>query len=115
MLFVDDEVNLVRTIPPILSMHGFTVTAVMNMDDAFEAIARKRFDILLTDLSIAGPDDGHRIVCVMRVTQPHAKTAILTGHPESPKHTGPSAPDRYLAKPISPTTLVATLREMLAS
>ncbi len=116
VLFVDDEINLIYTIPPILSLHGFEVKAVTTVEDALAAIEDAEFDILLTDLNISGPNDGHLIVNAMREAQRGAKTAIITGYAHSLHDAAhPSAPDRYFTKPMPPDKLVAALWDMVRS
>ena len=72
ILFVDDEPNLVLTMPAILRQHGYDVTAVETVNEALTQIMSAQFDVLLSDLNIGQPGDGFTVVSAMRQSQPRA-------------------------------------------
>ncbi len=115
VLFVDDEPNIRLTLPEILRMHGFQVTATATVSEALKAIQEDEFDVLIADLNIGQPGDGFTVVSAMRRTQPDAVTLILTGYPafETALQAIRSQVDDYAVKPADVNELIALIREKL--
>ena len=81
VLFVDDEPGMRLTMPEVLRQHGFSVTAVGNVNEALDEITSAQFDVLISDWNFDHPADGFIVVSAMRRTQPNCVTVILTGYP----------------------------------
>ena len=115
LLFVDDEPNIRLTLPEILKMHGFDVTAAATVPEALAAIHAKTFDVLIADLNIGQPGDGFTVVSAMRRTQPKAVTIIMTGFPafETALQAIRSQVDDYVVKPASVDQLLSTIDDKL--
>jgi len=115
ILFVDDEEAIRITLPSILKLHGFQVTAVGTVADALDQITRNRFEILLADLNIGQPGDGFTVVSAMRRTQPSAVTIIITGYPafETALQAIRSQVDDYIVKPAQVNTLLEVIQQRL--
>lgn len=113
LLFVDDEQPIRLTLPAILEMHGFEVTAAASVPEALQIMNRREFDILLTDLNIGGPADGFVLVSAMRQIQPNAATFILTGYPDfqTALEALHKQVDDYFTKPADIPKLVSALQE----
>jgi DNA-binding response OmpR family regulator len=115
VLFVDDEPNIRLTLPAILRMHNFDVTAVGSVAAALAEINEHRFDVLIADLNIGEPGDGFTIVSAMRRTQPEAVTIIMTGFPafETALEAIRSQVDDYVVKPARVERLVEVIQNKL--
>jgi len=115
LLFVDDEAGIRATLPAILGIHGFDVTAAATVPEALAAIHSQTFDILLADLNIGEPGDGFTVVSAMRRTQPGTVTIIITGYPafESALSAIRAQVDDYVVKPADIPKLVEMLRDRL--
>lgn len=115
VLFVDDEPNIRLTLPTILRMHNFEVTAVATVADALAKISEDRFDVLIADLNIGEPGDGFTVVSAMRRTQPEAVTIIMTGFPafETALEAIRSQVDDYVVKPATIDRLVEVIQRKL--
>ena len=115
ILFVDDEPAIRTSLPAILRLHGFEVTAAGSVSQALQAIGTQSFDVLISDLNIGSPGDGFTVVSAMRRTQPTCVTLILTGYPafESALQAIRSQVDDYLIKPAGVEKLVAAIEERL--
>lgn len=81
ILLVDDEEAIRSTLSPILTDHGFSVTAVGNISAALEQVHNARCDVLLSDLNIEKPGDGYLIIAAMHLLQPKCVNLVLTGYP----------------------------------
>ncbi len=115
ILFVDDEPNLILTMPAILRQHGFEVTAVGTVNEALSQITTAPFDVLISDLNIGQPGDGFTVVSAMRRTQPTCVTLILTGYPgfDSALEAIRSQVDDYLVKPAVIPSLIKLIEQKL--
>lgn len=114
-MFVDDEPNILLTMPSILKLHGFDVTAVSTVNEALAKITSAQFDVLLSDLNIGEPGDGFVVVGAMRRTQPGCVTIILTGFPgiEAAMEAIRNQVDDFLIKPAPIPTLIRLIKEKL--
>jgi ATP-dependent Lon protease len=81
VLLVDDEESIQLTLPPILTDHGFSVTAVESVSDALAQVNRTKYDVLVSDLNIHEPGDGFLVIAAMHLLQPKCVTLVLTGYP----------------------------------
>jgi ActR/RegA family two-component response regulator len=117
ILFVDDEPNLLLTMPVILRQHGYDVTAAGTVNEALTQITSAQFDVLISDLNIGHPGDGFTVVSAMRRTQPTCVTLILTGYPgfDSALEAIRSQVDDYLIKPAAVPTLIDLIEQKLKS
>ena len=115
ILFVDDEPNIMLTMPAILRLHGYDVTAVGTVSEALAQITTAHFDVLLSDLNIGHPGDGFTVVSAMRRTQPTCITLILTGYPgfDSALEAIRSQVDDYLIKPAVIPNLIKLIEQKL--
>jgi len=116
ILFVDDEPNLVITMPHILRQHGYQVTVSGSVPEAISLIGNEHFDVLISDLYIGEQDDGISVISAMRRTQPNCLVLILTGYPgfDSAVEAMRNKVDEYLIKPVPLPTLVELIEQKLA-
>jgi ActR/RegA family two-component response regulator len=116
VLLVDDEASIRETLPRILQLHGFDVTAAGTVSEALAEIARQPFDILISDLNVGQPGDGFTVVSAMRRTHPDCVTFILTGYPDfqTALQAIRSQVDDYIVKPARISELVGLVERTLA-
>jgi ActR/RegA family two-component response regulator len=117
LLFVDDEPSIRLTLPPILQMRGFEVRSAASVPEALAAIARHKFDVLLSDLNVSEEGDGFTIVHAMRTANPNCVTILLTGYPafESAVEAIHHEVDDYFVKPADVESLVSTMERKLVA
>jgi len=115
ILFVDDEPGIRLSLPAVLTIHGFEVTAAGSVAEALDSMNKRPFDVLISDLNIGHPGDGFTVVSAMRRTQPECVTLILTGYPafETALQAIRSQVDDYLIKPAPVEMLVSAIEKKL--
>jgi YesN/AraC family two-component response regulator len=115
VLFVDDEASIRMTLPHILRLKGYEVTATGTVAEALAAMQKHQYDVLLADLNIGQPGDGFTVVSAMRRVQPDAVTLILTGYPafETALEAIRSQVDDYLVKPADVELLCDVIQKNL--
>lgn len=111
----DDEANRYM-VTRILEHAGFTVIEALNGDEALR-LARRRPSLIVLDIKL--PDISGLEVCRRLKADAHTRTipVLQTSatfvSPERKVEGLDSGADAYLAQPIEPTELVATVRSLL--
>ena len=78
ILLVDDHKDSLDLLARLLRRCGHSVETAMRVDEAVQAVGRRRFDILVSDIGL--PDgDGTEIMKAIRSAQ-GAPGIALTGH-----------------------------------
>jgi len=57
VLFIEDEEELVRDLPPILESKGFEVTVTTDVAEALKIFAELDFDVVLIDIAMPPASD----------------------------------------------------------
>lgn len=79
VLLVDDEETLLETLSLDLREEGYEVDSARSGQESLALLARKNFDVVITDLSLNG-SDGLTIVKEAKKTHPETMVIILTGY-----------------------------------
>jgi two-component system, cell cycle sensor histidine kinase and response regulator CckA len=116
VLLVEDEDGVRRVARRALELHGFHVIEAANGSEALEHASREpAIALLLTDVMM--PDMlGPAVASALRDLRPDLPVLYMSGHAEEVARAGlidPAVP--FLAKPFTPTQLVAKVREVLES
>ena len=111
LLVVDDEASILNVCLRGISKDEFSVAAAESVEEAMRQLARRRFDIVLTDLIMA-PMNGLHLI--KHVLAHHAWTdvIVMTGYPSfdnTVKALQLGATD-YITKPLDLILLKAALR-----
>ncbi|MDA0327496.1 MAG: response regulator [Gemmatimonadetes bacterium] len=114
ILWVDDEIDLLRPHLLFLQARGYHVDAISNGDDAFELMRRAPYDLVLLDEQMPGRR-GLEVLEVMRRADPHQRVVMVTKSEED--HTMTEAIGRrvqdYLVKPTSPRQVLSVVTRIL--
>jgi len=90
VLFIEDEEELVRDLPPILESKGFEVTATTDVAEALRLFAESDFDLVFTDIAMPpsagingksvayGREMGIKVAEQMHVAKPNVPIVALT-------------------------------------
>jgi DNA-binding NtrC family response regulator len=117
LLFVDDELSIRLTLPPLLEERGFQVRVASSVPEAIALIRKQEFDVLLCDLNIEREADGFIVVQAVRDANPNCVTILLTGYPafDTAVRSLRQEVDDYFTKPADLNELVRTIdRKLLA-
>jgi PAS domain S-box-containing protein len=79
ILFVDDESVIRKSLTRELSEEHFTVTAVADGNEAISALRKAQYDLVITDLMMAGID-GFGVLKAVKEQAPLTRVIILTGY-----------------------------------
>jgi DNA-binding NtrC family response regulator len=78
ILVADDEDSIRSLIEHFLSSAGHTVVVVSNAREAFDAMSKQKFDLVITDVLM--PDgDGLDLITELKKAQPNARILAMSG------------------------------------
>ncbi|WP_420633843.1 response regulator [Candidatus Palauibacter sp.] len=115
ILWVDDEVDLLRPHLMLLRSSGYLVDAVMNGQDAIELLTGASYDLVLLDERMPGLR-GIEVLDRIRRSAPRLPVVMVTkSEEESTMHEaiGRRADD-YIVKPTSPRQVLSVVTRLLA-
>ncbi len=114
VLWVDDEINLLKPHIQFLEEKGYTVSPCTNGPDALELVKTKVFDIVLLDENMPGMD-GLELLSSIKQSFPNLAVIMIT---KSETETlmeeaiGAKISD-YLIKPVNPNQILLSLKKNL--
>ncbi len=114
ILWVDDEIELLRPHLLILEQRGYQVDAVSNGDDAVALLSSRSYDLLLLDEHMPGRR-GLDVLEFLRRDDPHARVVMVTKSEDDGTMTqaiGRGVED-YIVKPTSPRQVLSTVTRVL--
>ncbi|MFH1723881.1 MAG: sigma-54 dependent transcriptional regulator [Elusimicrobiota bacterium] len=114
VLFAEDDTSLRTVLTLELKRLGLQVTSVPGGREAVAAMARRNFDLVITDLKMAGVD-GFKVLEEARRRNPEAQVIMITGHGtiDSAVRAMKSGAFDYLTKPIEPEALAISVNKAL--
>lgn len=102
ILLVDDGPSLLEVIYEILTDHGYQVTTARSGEEAIEALFKKDFDLVITDLNM-GKVSGIEVLRKTKELNPETMVIIMTANHEMKYYSEASDLDAcdYLLKPFA--------------
>jgi CheY-like chemotaxis protein len=114
ILWVDDEIDLLKPHLLFLQARGYHVDAISNGDDALTLLRSNPYDLVLLDEQMPGRR-GLEVLEILRRHDPHARVVMVTKSEED--HTMTEAigrrVDDYLVKPTSPRQVLSVVTRIL--
>ncbi len=120
VLLVDDDADSLELLATVLRQHGADVTAVADVGAALDGLALKRFDMLISDLSMPGRSGFDLIREVRQALPPPASripavaVTALT-RPEDRQRALGAGFDVFLTKPVDPNAFVRVAMSVATS
>ncbi len=114
ILWVDDEVDLLRPHVLFLQARGYQVDAVANGDDALALMRDHPYDLVLLDEQMPGRR-GLEVLELLRRDDPHVRVVMVTKSEEDRTMTEAIGRrvDDYLVKPTSPRQVLSVVTRIL--
>lgn len=112
MLWVDDEIELLKAHILFLEKKGYEVETVSNGLDALEKCAEKIYDLILLDENMPGISGLETLSRIKEIT-PYTQVVMVTKSEEEnimDQAIGSKIAD-YLIKPVNPTQILLTLKK----
>ena len=112
ILILDDEPIVCERLQPALEKVGFEVVSCTESQKAIDILAEQRFDVLVTDVKMSGPD-GLEVLGFVHDTSPSTKVIVITGFAtaETARSAMKSGAVDFIAKPFK----INQLRDLILS
>ncbi|MGB9665423.1 MAG: response regulator [Ignavibacteria bacterium] len=114
LLWVDDEIELLRSHILFLNEKGYSVDTVTNGEDALEMISQNQYDLILLDEMMAGMG-GLETLSKIKEINPSIPVVMITKNEEESlmeEAIGSKISD-YLLKPIKPNQVLLVCKKFL--
>lgn len=114
LLWVDDEISLLRSHMIFLSERGYVVTPATNGDDAISLLRKEPFDVVLLDEMMAGRD-GLSTLSELRDIDANIPVIMITKSDEEElmEEAIGQRVDDYLTKPVNPSQIISACKRIL--
>ncbi|HEX9654121.1 MAG TPA: bifunctional response regulator/alkaline phosphatase family protein [bacterium] len=114
ILWVDDEIELLRSHILFLEERGYGITPVTNADDALALLSHQPFDLVLLDEMMHGKD-GLTALVEIKDSYPSLPVVMVTKSEEEILMDDAigSKIDDYLTKPVNPSQILSTCKKIL--
>ncbi|MEQ1910299.1 MAG: response regulator [Vicinamibacterales bacterium] len=117
VLLADDSLTIQRVVTLTFANEDVTITSVSDGDQAVEAIARSRPDLVLADIAMPGRT-GYEVVQYVRSHPALASLPVLllagAFDPVDEAQARQVGADGVLTKPFEPSTLIGQVNQLLA-
>ncbi len=114
ILVVEDEASVLLTYRLMLEEQGYKVFTARSSQEAQGALARKRFDLVLCDLSLEQNHTGFEVFERVRQRDPKAPCVMLTGYANrETTERAEQAGILVFFKPIEIDEFLRTLKKLL--
>ena len=114
ILWVDDEIELLRSHIMLLSEKGYSVETATNGEDAVELVRAKNFDLVFLDEMMAGMG-GLRTLSEIKDIRPEVPVVMITKNEDEglmEEAIGVKISD-YLTKPVNPSQVLMAVKKFL--
>lgn len=114
ILVVDDERDICRALEFLLAPEGYTVTSANSGEEAVQALARRSFDVVITDLKM-GPMDGIALLEEAKRLHPETQVILMTAYAsvDSAVEAMKKGASDYIVKPFINEEVRITVRRLL--
>ncbi len=114
ILWVDDEIDLLKSHIIFLDRRGYDVTPVSNGEDAIELLADQSFDLVLLDEQMPGMD-GLSTLDEIKSIHPQMPVVMVTKSEEEELMNEAIGKriDDYLVKPVNPSQIILAAKRIL--
>jgi DNA-binding NtrC family response regulator len=111
ILILDDEPIVGDRLKPALEKCGYDVETQIDSQAAIDQLAGTRYDVLITDLKMAGPS-GLDVLRFVKEQAPSTRVIVITGYAtaEQAKESIKGGAVDFIAKPFR----ISQLRELIA-
>jgi two-component system, cell cycle sensor histidine kinase and response regulator CckA len=112
ILLVEDEAISRYAFAQILRSKGHEVVEAANGVEALTLLDKYTFNLIITDLVMPGLD-GFALVAQIRQKLPNVPIVLISGYTAAYAAEALDGLTEFLAKPIDPPALIATVQRLL--
>ena len=79
ILIVDDDLETCRLIAELVAAPGRDLQQTQKSDDAMERARRERFDLVISDINLNGPETGLDVLKAFKSANPDGEVVLISG------------------------------------
>lgn len=115
ILVIEDDPEMQALLVESLEDVGYSAQGAGSADKAFEAVKRFQFDLVISDIRMAGSTDGLGALEILKKRQPNLRCIVITGFAgnSEPGRAVTLAVDDYVYKPFKLPAFLATVKRVL--
>ncbi|PJE30367.1 Signal transduction histidine kinase [Pseudooceanicola antarcticus] len=114
LLIVEDDPLFGEVLTQALRALGAEVNLATSAEPAQAAVAARPPDLLITDIVLPGPMNGHQLAQHLRGLVPELRVIYVSGYAAPSAYPGDYVPGAFLRKPVSARTMANTIALSLA-
>ena len=110
VLLVEDEHSIRDTLTELFEVEGTEPVAAATLGEAKAALARRSYDLIVTDIRLGGKRDGGlQVMAASGLLSPDATVIVLSAFPDDDNRQASLrlGATHFLEKPVDLTTLAA--------
>ena len=111
ILFVEDEPALCKLAERVLVKQGYSVTLAASAAEARQYLEQGRFELLICDVNLGGPEDGLSLARFVRSQQPDKRIVVISGLEEDLQAQCNEISAVFLPKPFSVASLLQVCKQ----
>lgn len=112
-LLVDDEPNILLTLGLVLKSEGFDVQTAESAQSAKAQLSERKFDLVVTDLSLEQPLSGFEIIQLANLLPIKPATVVISGFQDLLNSWKQQGADAGLQKPTDVQEFLTTINRLL--
>ena len=114
ILVVEDDVNLGRTLCTFLDRNGYRAVHCENAQDAYDAMYKQMFDLIISDIMMPGID-GYEFAETVRTLDKNVPIIFMTARDDlrSMQRGYSTGADDYVVKPVDFNALLLRIGALL--
>jgi DNA-binding NtrC family response regulator len=114
VLIVEDEVSIRDSLAELFEVSGVSVTTAVDTASALTALHKREYDVVVTDLRLAGKHDGGlQVMAAAALLSPDAAVIALTAYPQEQNRLAASrlGAAHFLEKPVDLEDIATIARQ----
>lgn len=115
VLVLEDDLNMLESICGVLRFHEFEPRAAETPEKAIEMAKIIPFELVVSDIRMAGPTDGLGAIRAIKKFRPKIKVVMITGYADdnAARQAVELLVDDYVHKPIKLQVLMEVIQRVL--
>ncbi len=117
VLVLEDDLNMQELLVECMEDAGYEARGAPSADVALELARQHHFDLVISDVRMAGSTDGLGALAALKADRPDLRCIVITGYADedAPKQAIEIQVDDYVHKPFTFSDLLTTVRRVLTS
>lgn len=117
ILVLEDDMNMQEMLVELLEDAGYFSQGASSADEALKAARKFEFELVISDVRMAGSTDGLGALAALKARQPELRCVVITGFAsqDAPARAIQIQVDDYLYKPFRQADLLAVVKRVLSS